>query len=509
VIALAKLFLILFVAAMVATVSTPADAASCTVNGTVRIEPMDQYYCDTDVLGTSGCSSWNEVNLDRATGSSAKPFKYVGIVILYEGTPVGSTWTNSAGQFSTVVTLPGSACSGKSVVIQQIFARVHEDFASFGGDPPYRFFLTGLSNCPTACERNWDLWYFNDVTHTVTFTSNTATYLKTFAWTSNPSEVGKVANIFYTLSRALEEVVTWSSNLDNGLLHLRVGYDVDEWPSGGGVASPFSWSIILGGTAYHYGSILRHELGHIVHFQTHGLMRDFACQTPNFGKPNIGYQGASGHSCEYHSEAFTEGIATFFGVRSITSNDTGAFACGCGDLGNKDTCSDLANLSTEPDGNGDWIFACSGSGVGEGFVGVGDDWSNGTSTCTRVRQDHGCNCSGSPCSASFREANGFRNIPQVVRYLWDMIDDSDEGGDDTNLGVTQVVAALESMPCTSSNKGLDGSCHEQATSPCDPSTDGATAVGSRDRYGLYDLSELLAGSQSGERTLNCVSGAPD
>ena len=44
-----------------------AFATTCTINGTVKIEPIDQYYCDPDVSGMD-CSGWREVDLDDKVG---------------------------------------------------------------------------------------------------------------------------------------------------------------------------------------------------------------------------------------------------------------------------------------------------------------------------------------------------------------------------------------------------------------------------------------------------------
>jgi hypothetical protein len=165
----------------------------------------------------------------------------------------------------------------------------------------------------------------------------------------------------------------------------------------------------------------------------------------------------------------------------------------------------------DPDSGQDHMFDCA---IGY-WAGIGDDWSNATSTCVNLEAAQGCDC-GAACDAGEDQANGWRNAVQISRFLWDLIDSNDEGTDDTDLSMADMVALFEGMPCVGDYRSVDGSCEEQAPVPpatCNPdeATDGGAPRSgpSRDSFNCFDIAELVPGSQTGERTLNCVQDAPD
>lgn len=176
-----------------------------------------------------------------------------------------------------------------------------------------------------------------------------------------------------------------------------------------------------------------------------------------------------------------------------------------------------------------------GNWLGYGyFKAIGDRWIVSQDQCVRLKKyfggpgwPAGCGCNetfpGSGiCNDVWRLSEGWRSETQVTRFLWDMIDDNNEGGpypDLTNyLTMSDFVSIMEAMPCSSSSVGVDGTCNEPArwqVTNCNPVVDGtylpagSPMTGSRDSYNVWDIAEMIPGGQANERILNCVQGAGD
>ena len=72
-----------------------AAAASCTINGSMTIQPKDQYYCDTTILG-SACTGWKEVDLDTKT--VGVPYMYIEVTstsfdFKYTSSDINGNWS--------------------------------------------------------------------------------------------------------------------------------------------------------------------------------------------------------------------------------------------------------------------------------------------------------------------------------------------------------------------------------------------------------------------------------
>lgn len=504
-------------------IAKPAGAVTCTLTGTVKIEPMDAYYCDSDLLS---CSNWNERDLDTKIGSAnAAPMRYMWITVRQGSTQVGHAVTNSAGAWTATLNFASGVCAGKVVDIRYYFNRIHEDDVALP-NPRERFVLVNLINEATNPEPGTSAAY-----HSIdgqTLSGNTTAgpalrFLNTGINSATPTV--RRANVYYTAESAVSEMVTWPTlsagfSKPSGTMPVRIGYE--DTFDGGGIANP-SWNgLILGWNRYRNGAIVRHELGHLAHGYLHGGHRNADCQTYNFNTPSTSsplYNKYSDRSCEYGSAATSEGFASFLGLRSIVESGINAFWCTCESPASQQVCSDLAaGLS---DSDGDWMTGCvANSGLAPvGFLGVGDIWADHPFDCIRLRGDESCTCSGSPCSPAFYNDAGWRNYAQVLRFLWDMLDSTTDGGqDDTELTISGLLNSIVAMPCNGNFGGFDGSCEEQASTElppffrCNPSTDGFLAPpgsGTRDSYNVYDFAEAFSGDQAAERTLNCVQGATD
>ena len=510
----------LAVAFLVNLVASHAHAAvACTINGTVSLQPQDSFYCDTNLLGSESCANWKEVDLDTTT----KPLQYMWITVDPVNGAPKSTRTDSAGNWSLTVDVDGSTCVFQQVDILYKFARLSESGSGFiGGFPNYRFRLVDVDEGDPMIDDDGPGNALHTRIDRKTLTVPTTTIPLSFSRTSTIWGA-RLANIYYTANSMLKEVTTWSANLDDKFVStdsneiLRIGLE-NTW-NGGGRAG--GHGVIIGWDRYGIGGIIRHEIGHIVHGYVHHEDRNAACGGYAFREAVCtGGVCLDPRECEYGSTATSEALATFFGVRSLTTNDEFVWACSCfdGAIGgeNWDTCSENA-LNTFDD-DGDWFRVCTVDGEpGDGtFWYIGDFRSFSPASCVRLNKDGGCPCGGTSaeCPASFRAAAGWRNGAQITRFLWDLIDTSTDGGQDNdNFGITDIVATLEAMPCIGNHNGEDGSCEEQATSPCDPPDPGGPLPSgpspNRDSYNVYDLSEALPGSQENERILNCVNGAPD
>ncbi len=500
---------------LVLCVAGSAQAVTCTLTGSVRIEPMDNYYCKTSILG---CAGWKEVNLDQKLGSSAAPMSYMFLRVREGSTNVGFATTNASGDFTSTLTFASGSCSTHTVTIRYYFDRIHEADIALAA-PRERFAITDIINEGTNnAQPGTTVRTHTSAPFTLTGTTTVAPLMR-FENDNllNPSSSVRFANVYYTLNSAMTEVITWSKNLNTGFdepsgtMPMRLGYESTWGGTGGTTAGP--WGFLVGYDAFAMGSVIRHEFGHLVHAQMHHLQRSSMCETYNFNEPPLPNPGNAARHCEYGSKAMSEGLTQFIGVRSIVDSTGDAFICTCFDPLNQDRCSELAFV---PDSDGDKMMGCNGSFDGVGWVGISDNFSNDNSDCIRLRKDNSCNCTGSPCEPTFWQQNGWRNSDQVARFLWDMIDAGSDGGqDDTSLTIQDLTATIEGMPCSAGNIGVDGSCHEQArTNPanCNPAMDGATSpngTGTRDSFNVYDFAEMIVGDQAAERTLNCAQGALD
>jgi hypothetical protein len=517
------------VAILLILAASRAHAVSCTINGTVSIEPQDSFYCDTSILGSSACNNWREVDLD--TGS--KPMQYMWIAVVpHNGTQNGTIRTDANGNWTATVWVNAAQCLGQEVDIEYRFARLSEFTGGFQtglplGQPVYRFRIVDVDEGNPGLEDDvpGNALHVKEVNEDLD--GPTTTVSQTWGRGST-AKTTRYANAYYTANSMLKEITTWSSNLNDRFSStnpnniLRIALE-DTWDTGGAWAG--GHQVMLSWNAYGAGGVLRHEIGHIVHGYVHHGDRNANCGGYGFNESSCtAGKCLSTRSCDYGSTAFGEALATLFGVRSLTSNDTHVWSCGCfdGAIGgqNYDICSQHAAATF--DGDNDWFFDCVG-GQPQTFWHMGDDHSSSPANCVRLNKEGGCNCTGASdiCPTAFVSTTGWRNGAQITRFLWDMLDASTDGGQDNDdFGITDIIAVLEAMPCSGSHEGEDGSCEEQASTPCDPpdGPDELVADGgpppngpspNRDSYNVYDLGEALPNSQGNERVLNCVQGALD
>jgi hypothetical protein len=306
-----------------------------------------------------------------------------------------------------------------------------------------------------------------------------------------------------------------------------------------GLAFQGTWSIDLDASTYDLGGLVRHEVGHMVHFAVHDRSQNWGCNSDALA--NVA--GRKATSCEWGYQAMLEGLPTFFAVRSITSNDTNVWFCQCADAANQDQCSEVASGASGFDN--DRIQGCP-DGEAWGWRGIGDAFAFSRDQCTRVRKVEGCSVftdtnqngvwnegetqycsssSGGVCTDYWK--HGHRNTVQVVRFFWDVLDASNEAPlesyghiDDTTLamdGAGGLVSVFESMPCPGTGEGHCSEPSWQAPT-CYPAS--ATASGTwwpmgftRDSYNPYDFGQLIAGVDEGSATselqLNCMGWAGD
>lgn len=238
------------------------------------------------------------------------------------------------------------------------------------------------------------------------------------------------------------------------------------------------------------------------------------CHSYMYG--NVDGHGPGGPTCEWGATATMEGIASFLGIRSavIDESNQGAWVCDTRDNANINVCSDLESTINSDDDR-----------IG-GSTGVGDKYVLSSTHCARVRSSGGCNmCISGSCTAC-PDANsdgicdnytslGFRNEVNVVRYLWDLIDQNGEIGDDTNRSMTEMATGWANMACLPTVGGVDATCNEphRASGSCNPvSVIGdvpATGNGTRDSYNMRDLDFSFDLGSDGELALNCGSQALD
>jgi hypothetical protein len=274
------------------------------------------------------------------------------------------------------------------------------------------------------------------------------------------------------------------------------------------------------------GLLLRHEIGHLVFYSMLDRSWDLGCSTHEWG----GFSGRGFRSCEWGSYATEEGVPTLIALRSITTADTNTWLCGMNrssTVGNQDACSEcrFAPLSV------DKMAACgSPAPVPDAFRGIGDTFATQKTDCARLDPLR-CACpdiTGGPMNTpdgvcDNYQSLGWRNLVQVVRFFWDILDTSTDGGRDntdmTMSGAAGLAAMFESIPCiANTDYGKQHTCQEcnRAVGGCTPvETDSSTpdpAAGTRDGFNLYDFSFFIPDGLDGqwdERDINCASGALD
>ncbi len=508
---LSLLALVAFVCAF--TSSVAAGAATCTINGTVAVEPLDGYYCDTTF---GSCSGWKVVDLDVARGATAKRLPYMRMEVWQGSTYLGRTHTSATGAYSITFTVPGSTCAGQSVSVRHWMERIHEADLN-ASTKRYRFAIVAYQ--ANLSEDQMVNRYYVPVAVALTGTSTTvsATFVANQA---NPNIYQRVANLYFTVNAAMTEIVQWTSRLESHFRHtssaadgiFRVVYGPED-PNGGGNFMG-TWGIRIGFGEYNRGSLTRHELGHAVREALHDRKCSFNGGPGGNGCSTYGYNFVGNYNsdtCEYGSAAFNEGIASFFGTRTATAHDTNVWDCRCRDNYNQGICSQMSNNLTTPDR----VQACPSQG-GD-FVGIGDRWIVSSATCKRLNPNGGCNdcATGTDgfCVPFYSALWGWRNVVQVQRFLWDLIDTSTDGGTETiDYSIGSLITAMQAMP---TGWGVDGSCRESEKPPsaaCNPATNGLPVTGgtgSRDAYNPKDISDLLPEDLAGVMHLNCVGFATD
>ena len=201
---------------------------------------------------------------------------------------------------------------------------------------------------------------------------------------------------------------------------------------------------------------------------------------------------------------------------------TNAEAANLGGGTGQNSCSECR---TNAQADADRMIDC--GGTSNAFRGIGDDFATSASHCIRLKQGEGCDWTSSGCDdfspadgwcdGNFYQTHGWRNHIQILRFYWDILDTSTDGGlDDTNLqmfGVNGFATAIEAMPCSAAGAGTDGNCNEFSSSPCNPLDANGLPVspmtGSRDAYNPFDFAQFIPLNQDQERALNCVAGAGD
>lgn len=455
--------------------TSSASAATCTINGTLRYEPRDYYYCDTDVVGAD-CSNWLAVNLDRRRVAllGAEPMQHMKIEVraTENGVPLTTVYTNTSGRFTATITRP--SCTNTTVYVAPTYWRRNESIAA-----QHRFRITD------AMDRDVS------VALPAALTGATSTWAYTLSGTSTTQNARRFAT-YYTMNSALTEVVTWSANLSARLSGTTVAdiqpVVMDSTYNGGSKAETAPGKIgrlWLDYDDYASGQTIRHELGHWVHQVAHKELQKHDCLDYRF--PGNLPQEHNTDSCEYGFSGVMEGIATFIAARSVTENDKFVWSCWI-QSGNQDECTKQVVARTGDSDNNDGV-------VSGAYEVLGDWYVDRASRC--VVPATGCGCAN-PVACNNQDVKndkGWRIETQVARFFWDILDTNNESNlDDTDRSMEQFIASLEGMSCTGS---ADGSCNEP--------NPGACTAASRDKYNSYDFGDLIPGDQAAERTLNCVA----
>jgi len=106
------------------------------------------------------------------------------------------------------------------------------------------------------------------------------------------------------------------------------------------------------------------------------------------------------------------------------------------------------------------------------------------------------------------------------RFMWDMIDTNNEGGQDDTAYYIQGLVNRMTQYMGFGNPpeyGEDGTCWEHNPGPgniCIPHDPkdphpGGPAEGTRDGYHTFDFASAITGDQGAEMALNCSQGAYD
>lgn len=519
----------------------PAQAATCTIVGEVQIDVMDSYYCDKPSGGgpltDAQCAGWKEVDLN--TEPRRMRFMRIEVKNPANGSVVARGATDQSGDFTIAFdsSLLGSAtCAGKSVNVVLHLLRVHENDINLAS-PRMRFAVTNL---------NGSLIHSFTKAMPTPLTGATTVYSHKFE--DNHGVFERNASVYYTANSAITQMILWHADIDayfSRLLAYPFFVKINGAAgSGGGSADAIGRSLTLGQEMYGRGDLMRHELGHIIHFIAHRGIPTGHCSSYRYGNDSsnmgIGQHGA--YTCEWGYAATTEGMASFFGIRSLVTDETNpsVWSCGCFDPMVSNVCSaGVATMAADPD---DAITDC--------LVGVGDAFAFNTldTKCARVKRgnNNGCNtCNGIGCTscpdlptvgppaqpADFICDNfvdlGFRNEINVLRWMWDMVDPHLEAGaafDDTDRSVEGIIADLLASRCDTA--GVDDDCDEPnpcsvGDRPCPdeervcfPANDlygsaPALATGTRDAYNAADMNQLFNSNSNVELTNNCLVGATD
>jgi hypothetical protein len=467
-------------------IAPAAHAATCTLQGTAVLEPMDNYYCDN--TWQASCSGWKAVDY----ASTSKPLRYMRIRLFDASSatvPVAQSFTGANGAFSFTWN-SSAACAGQLVRLDFVTARADENH--LGASPqPYRFKIVD----PEDGGATW-------VVPKGRYLSGTTTsWSITFPRYSTDPPFGSGVhqmNIYLALDQAMEEITSWTTNLDDQFS--------STVSSAGGIVKAYysstvttatranrdEWAIYIDATDYIRGAYVRHELGHLTHWALHDrkFHKVYGCASYGYGNDTTYNHGL--FSCEFGNVAMEEGMAWFFAVRSITSSNDNAWACNCAGFGSaQGTCSNTIGSALTTGWRGCFYLS-------DGIV-----WSLGDKYMSE--------CYVPACS-------GWRNELANSRFLWDLIDNTSADGETENLSIAQIAGYLESMQC-SSGAG-DGNCNEPHMSSCYPTSDAASEGdfgwtnwqvngNSRDAYNAWDIAEHVDGDQTAVRVVNCVQGAND
>lgn len=496
---------------------------NCTVTGTVQVQPMDLFYCDTNPTGgpTQDCTGWREVNLDTTT----KPLKYLKVVVRdpATSTQLSQAHTNSSGQYTVQFQLGAASCANQVVHVGYRWARVHE---SDGGlsDPRYRFRVTVLGSTTTR-----------ETTESLTLTGASTQNNRTFA-RSNDSDPDfltvDLPNLYYTADSMISEVISWTSHLSadlattdlgvGGMMRLGIDSTGGSGCSGGAGACALydEFEVKLPSTIIGNGLLLRHEMSHLVFFSMLKRSWDLGCSSDLWA--NSG--GRDFRSCEWGSHVTEEGTPTFIALRSVTSADTNSWICGMywtSAVGNQDACSECRYLGL----SNDKMVDCGTPSQADAFRGIGDSFATQKTDCARVQASM-CSCTDSAPAdgvCDSYQSIGWRNVVQAVRFFWDILDTSTDGGrDNTDMsmgGSGGLAEVFEDIPCVGgTNHGANHDCQEcnVAGGGCTPAATSSStpnpAAGTRDGFNLYDFSFFIPDGIDGqwdERDINCAAGALD
>jgi len=521
-----------------------AYAATCTHSGSLKIKSLDSYYCDSSDL--SSCAGWKEVDLRTTT----KPLRFMTVYALVRNTVtiLDSAITSTTGAYT--FSWEAGSCPG-SIDVLPMFARVHESDASAANvvNPRIRFAVVVPPDGTTV------------MSHRIPGVAISAPYHYVYPNTNgvpgDPSFHTKVANIYYTMNSAISAVVQWSEGLNftfsaplANANYFKVRYAPDQETACAGCMSIDNFYVQFSGSQYNRGSLVRHELGHMVHASLHGFDQKDTCGFDyQYGASlDVDRRKHNVMSCEWGFEATLEGLATFFGTRSIVTADQNVWDCFCVENGNQEICSQMA---ARPDTKHSVEFPSSQRPCPGGvFTGIGDTFASRREHCIGVLSAAGQGCTPGcqdsslgplcwPCDdfttrvidkpdtpgadgvCDHFEDYGFRNEANITRFMWDLIDANNEGGqDDSQWPMVSLLAGFELMSCgtSSTDWGANGNCNEPnraVASSCVPSAvygptpaSGST-TGTRDSYNASDISSLFPGNQADERSVNCVNGAMD